>query len=97
VIATFLCGVLYGWLVDRALVTAHNRRVLAETLPPSECDEWTEDDYNAPLRAQWWSGWPEEEPNGTISLDGSKLQVFVNGIPYEEWLRAAQTQGSNVG
>jgi len=40
-IAAFLCGVLYGWLVRNAIISEHNRRLLAETLPPSDGD-WLE-------------------------------------------------------
>jgi len=35
-IAAWLCGLMFGWLGYRRWLTAHNRRVLKATLPPSD-------------------------------------------------------------
>ena len=51
-IAAFLCGLMYGWLGYRRWLTAHNRRVLRATLPPSDDDPahygkgWGPDPYS---------------------------------------------------
>ena len=57
-IAAFLCGVLYGWLVRNALVTAHNQRVLAKTLPSSD------DDFLKDLQ-----GWDELSDEALVNFE----------------------------
>jgi len=92
-IAAFLCGVLYGWLGYRAYVTAHNRRVLAETLPPSQAEAWDYVRYNANKdlcpepTGEYVNPWPH---------CADLTRVTIDGRPYYEWLHRMRSEGSSV-
>jgi len=91
-IAAFLCGVLYGWLGYRALVTAHNRRVLRETLPPSEAECWDYGPYNGDA-TYFGSGGQYRDHSERADW----TRVTVDGLSFGEWLHRMRSEGSSVG
>jgi len=85
-IAAFLCGLMYGALAYRRWLTAHNRRVLKATLPPSddEFDMEAWDDLSDEVLANF---------EGKLDGDFGILSDYVpdSGLrvcwPQEEWKR----------
>ena len=83
-VAAFLCGVLYGWLVRNVLVTAHNKHVLAETLPLND-DEYDAGPYST-------AEWPV-----TFAVDPDTLDPIIKGVSYDTLVWGSDVEHGGIG